>query len=406
MDTLVVLSTDTANFMAYSLTVSHELISMCGVQAATNTNRVRVLAGIQSLAYSAVGFEVERWNGNNNTWTSLDGYETDAVFTSVSAAGVPVTAAEEGYEYLSAFVVEDIDSSGVLRFTPYVVKNGSKMRGSSVIYSVQACYKNEDGVYADYESQASTVMTSKPDYNTVVVQTDLEMPDFDGYSVLNISSPFDGSFENASTILSEYSNSNYSTIINRKALFRYGGQASFTALKKTSGSKYRQPLTGEKALAFENISGQNSSTSGLDGKVKISNMLPDDACTEQNLGKTYKIAFYVYVDNLRTWVTSSSPYTHQPYSGDTVDVMVGLLDDTSTAALCTTKTVTLTRGKWNLVEYEFTVSKDILETLGTKAFSSSDATEVKVPARPFVSFGTPAVFAGDFYIDNMMVGWK
>ena len=392
-----------------------DAISMYGVQAAVNTNSVRVLAGVQSLMYSAVGFDVERWNGSDNTWTSLDEYETDAVYTSVSAAGEEITAAEAGYRYLTALVVEEIDSSGVVRISPYVVKNGERIYGKSAVYSLQACYKNADGVYSDYESTASTVITAKPASNSVVVQTDLALPDFDGYTMLDMSSPFDGgSFENTSGIFYEFRNTYYAQLVLTNRIFRFGGRASFGSettnggygLRATSGVKFRQPLTGEKVLAFENISGQNATTYAFDGTVRLSNIIPNDACTEQNIGKTYKFTFYVYVDNLRKWGKVDGSYVHSDYSGDTVTSSIDLYNESAGKAFGSAKSVTLTRGKWNLVEYEFTVTEDMVAANGTKAMSSSDSTQYKCPIRPVISLGGTSAFAGELYIDNILIGQK
>ncbi len=392
-----------------------DAISMYGAQAAVNTNSVRVLAGIHSLMYSAVGFGVERWNGSDNTWTLLDEYETDAVYTSVSAAGEEITATEAGYRYLSALVIEEIDSSGVVRISPYVVKNGERIYGKSAVYSLQACYKNADGVYSDYESTASTVITAKPASNSVVVQTDLALPDFEGYTMLDMAFPFDGgSFENTSGIFYEFRNTYYAQLVLTNRIFRFGGRASFGSettnggygLRATSGVKFRQPLTGEKVLAFENISGQNATTYAFDGTVRLSNIIPNDACTEQNIGKTYKFAFYVYVDNLRKWGKVDDSYVHSDYSGDTVTSSIDLYNESAGKAFGSAKSVTLTRGKWNLVEYEFTVTEDMVAANGTKAMSSSDSTQYKCPIRPVISLGKTSAFAGELHIDNIMIGQK
>lgn len=392
-----------------------DAISMYGAQSAVSTNSVRILAGIQSLMYSAVGFEVERWNGTDNTWKSLDDYETDRVYTSISAAGEKITATDAGYRYLAALVIKEIDSSGVIRISPYVVKNNERIYGDSVVYSLQACYKNADGVYSDYESTKNTVMTVKPAYNSVVVQTDLVLPDFEGYTMLGIPSPFDGgSFENASGIFYEFRKDYYSQLVLTDRIFRFGGRASFGSettnggfgLRATSGVKYRQPLTGEKVLAFENISGQNETTYAFDGTVRLSNVIPNDACTEQNIGKTYKFAFYVYVDNLRKWGKVDSSYVHSAYSGNAVTVSVDLYNESAGTAFKTAKSITLTCGKWNLVEYEFTVTEEMVAANGTKPMSSSDSTQLKCPIRPVISFGTTSAFAGEFHIDNIMVGKK
>ena len=112
------------------------------------------------------------------------------------------------------------------------------------------------------------------------------------------------------------------------------------------------------------------------------------------------------LDNFRKWGKVNDSYAHSDYSGDTMTTTIDLYNESAGKAFGKAKSITLDRGKWNLIEYEFTVTEELVSAIGTKAMSSTDSTAMKCPVRPVISLGTASAFAGELYIDNIMVGQK
>ena len=91
-----------------------------GFQVGTDSTKIRILAGVDSLYYDGIGFEVSLYS-NGKLQKTISSY-ANKVFTSIIAAGDPVSAEECGFEYLTALVIEGIDrtqypSDAVVYFT-------------------------------------------------------------------------------------------------------------------------------------------------------------------------------------------------------------------------------------------------------------------------------------------------
>ena len=91
---------------------------------------VRFLAGIDSLYYTSIGFRVER-DGEALVQESSSPY----VFNSVKIGSEEVTV--EGCNYLTALIINGIDSDGVITVTPYVtVGEGVVIYGAPQTYTI------------------------------------------------------------------------------------------------------------------------------------------------------------------------------------------------------------------------------------------------------------------------------
>ena len=78
-----------------------------GFQVSTDTNSIRVLAGINSLYYDKIIFEIELYSNG-----VLQGKVTESaamVFSAIRADNKTVTAEELGHNYLTALTIENID---------------------------------------------------------------------------------------------------------------------------------------------------------------------------------------------------------------------------------------------------------------------------------------------------------
>lgn len=92
---------------------------------------VRFLTGVDTLYYSAIGFDIER-DGVALQKQSNSPY----VFTAVTIGEETEEATEYGYNYMTALVIGDITTGGVIKVTPYVMIGENKISGESSYYKI------------------------------------------------------------------------------------------------------------------------------------------------------------------------------------------------------------------------------------------------------------------------------
>ena len=95
-----------------TVTGSHDVttpnLNFAGFQVGSaNDTSIRILAGLDTLYYDSVGFEITLHSDDTSGEPVIE--ETSVVFSSILADGKAVTAAELGYRYITAIIVEDID---------------------------------------------------------------------------------------------------------------------------------------------------------------------------------------------------------------------------------------------------------------------------------------------------------
>lgn len=92
---------------------------------------VRFLSGVDSLYYSGIGFDVERDGQTITRWS-----ESPYVFTAITIGNQQENASDYGFNYMTALVIEDITTGGVIKVTPYVKIGGNKISGESSYYKI------------------------------------------------------------------------------------------------------------------------------------------------------------------------------------------------------------------------------------------------------------------------------
>ncbi len=97
------------------------------------------LTEAQLNAYTNVGYEIVVKNSQNEV-IKRDNVALTTVYTSVKAAGEPVTAADLGCDYLAAFAITGIPQTEALTFeiTPYTVSNGRTYYEPTSTYNLPA----------------------------------------------------------------------------------------------------------------------------------------------------------------------------------------------------------------------------------------------------------------------------
>lgn len=122
-----------------TVTGSHDVttpnLNFAGFQVGSaNDTSIRILAGLDTLYYDSVGFEVTLHSDDTSGGPVIE--ETSVVFSSILADGKTVTAAELGYRYLTAIIVEDIDRTQYpadahvyLSVLPFVTVDGNRYCG-------------------------------------------------------------------------------------------------------------------------------------------------------------------------------------------------------------------------------------------------------------------------------------
>ena len=118
---------------------------------------IRILAGLDTLYYDSVGFEITLFSNNNPGKTITE--QTGVVFSSIKAGGESVTAAELGYRYLTAIIVNSIDrtqysadANVYLSIKPFVIAGGNKQYGDERTITV-----THNGDTHSYEQDAGKV---------------------------------------------------------------------------------------------------------------------------------------------------------------------------------------------------------------------------------------------------------
>lgn len=95
------------------------------------TNSVRFVSGVDCLYFNSVGFRIV------NSGSAEDkGNASYRVFTEIHADDKLVSAKILGYNYLAAIEIEDVNSSSVIKVTPYVTVGENVIEGKAIYYAI------------------------------------------------------------------------------------------------------------------------------------------------------------------------------------------------------------------------------------------------------------------------------
>ena len=111
-----------------------------GSQMSTVDNSARIVAGIDSLYYSAIGFRTVYGNGITKEW------KNSVVFTSVKALDKIETAESLGVSYLSCFAVNGLDKAkngDTFTVIPLAYIGDKVIEGEAVVFTVNV---NENSI--------------------------------------------------------------------------------------------------------------------------------------------------------------------------------------------------------------------------------------------------------------------
>lgn len=121
---------------------------------------VRFLSGVDWLYYTAIGFEVER-DGVKLERESTSPY----VFESVSIGDDSESAKNYGYNYMTALIIENITSGGVLKVTPYVKVGNNVIKGTSAYYKITT----NDGLTIEKTTESTVALANNADLASLTV---------------------------------------------------------------------------------------------------------------------------------------------------------------------------------------------------------------------------------------------
>ncbi len=115
-----------------SITVSQiqaDAPRLVGTQVNIVGDSIRVISGIDTLYYSKIGFVLESEGKKTLSWSN------NYILKSVNALGETVTAEELGCQYLSCFILSDLDSAKTgdsVRITPTVYVGNQMIKGEPI----------------------------------------------------------------------------------------------------------------------------------------------------------------------------------------------------------------------------------------------------------------------------------
>ena len=128
---------------------------LIGCQENSLTNGIRMIAGVDSLYYTAIGFEIETYEGGvSKGITEIIG---NKVYDSVSANDKTITAESEGYAYLAAGVITEVsrelDENSFLSVRSFAEIEGIKHYDSSaqIIITPDGYYFGEGKELLNYK---------------------------------------------------------------------------------------------------------------------------------------------------------------------------------------------------------------------------------------------------------------
>lgn len=124
-----------------------------GFQVSADTTTLRILAGIDSLYYSNIGFEISLYS--DTVLQSTKTVFVSSVYTSLLADGQTVTAASCGYNYLAAVEIANIDRTDYpadadvyFAIKPFSSVGGEKLYGREKRITVSYDNETKEQIYA------------------------------------------------------------------------------------------------------------------------------------------------------------------------------------------------------------------------------------------------------------------
>ena len=323
---------------------------LVGVQQSKNSNSIRVIAGVDSLRYSNVGFTFELLADDGSGWVKVDDQMTNMVYTQITADGETVTAEDEGCRYFIMAIISDITTDGILCIRPYTTKDYVRNYGEEAVYML----KVDDGSLSMQPTTISTTSTS-PDYVVYAEE----------------------SFEKAKDIFSNYSSTPNASDTGE---YRLGGEMKTNLIPV--GATVGNARTGIKSMTIDGLAPHSSGN--LSARIKLNNFMPFDIANYQDYD--VKISAYVKLDDV-----------FKP--ANAVNIRFGLMGEKNNTELVYA-TTPVYEGQWTLIEYEGRITEDLLTKLGTTDGG------VQYPARVFIGLGSPANYAATVHVDDIKVEMK
>ena len=144
------------NFNVYGVN-DGDTAEVIGYQESTLENGIRIVAGLDTLYYNRVGFEVERLE--NGVSVGSKEIKSNVVYSSISAGENEISAEEEGYKYLATLSIEDLPED-IPENTLLVIRAFTEVNGVKR-YDFKAEIAVSNDGYKFVESDDTKVYTQK-----------------------------------------------------------------------------------------------------------------------------------------------------------------------------------------------------------------------------------------------------
>lgn len=381
-----------------------ETLDMLGYQLGKDGTSVRFIAGGDSLNFGQAGMDVETFAPlDANGWlTEVDNRMSNSVYMAITADDEQIAAKEAfGARYFTMLSVYGIDSSGVIRVHPYVTKDGVKIYGDPVVYTVT------------YDATNGLSVALAPIY----------VRDYD-----------DGVVKGG--ITDGYSKSTYEQLINADGDWGSGGEGGGRSVSGVDGMmkilvpkhytqynaskpnydyvSYVDEQTGETVYVLDANGNKIHKYNTMSARYKLANVIPSDY--DELIGKTLVISARVKVakvskidrENFTVEAANGQTYavpTTVVYEGGLANISIGFGDDAQwsykgTAGAGNYRSYQLpVSDEWVEIYASINITEEFVAGMGTK--NDADGNPQPVPLRPTITVGSPDGWASELYVDDV-----
>lgn len=371
--TMVSQETGVANQIAFGDVKVYRVnngVEFIGLQeSGSSSGTLRFIAGVDTLYYGGVGFELSRWN-NNAGWTATKTLYSTSVYTSLVADSETVTAESLGTEYFVMAVVQGIDTNGSIRVRPFHAVGGVKFYGAPVVYDMF------------YESGELKLMKgTTQDFQDGIVTTGGE-----GYPVIP------GTFE---------------TLTSSPIDYRRGGDANLGAslAKDPAGD----PSNRVAKFTMRAAPATETTYKDFSGRVKLNHVIPADLTPY--IGKTMTVSMRIYVSEMKKIEKNEETAVQSLVNVDSATFSFGVMSDEKNEMKVTPEIHTFSTtgaegsyavGQWVLLTHSIEITEDFIGKLA-KTTDYTEENGYRYPLRATINCGDSGGYISEFYVDDVSV---
>ncbi len=376
-----------------SLTASDpiENAELLGYQLSDDKTAVRLIAGVDSLDFGRVGMDVEVLK--NGEWVLVENSKmTDTVYTAISADDQVVIAKELGASFMYMLAINDVDSDGAIRVTPYTTKDSVRYYGNSKHYIIDF---NEGTISVSYPEVRT------PDYSDGLDTTGAN----NGYCY-NAWSSY--TWETLNTPLADLgwggeSGKTPSATLNADGSILINANGMAFASKNKITDADGNPITdGDGNTLYKDAS--------FSRRVKFAYVIPTDL--ENYKGATFIITAKVKATELIQEVTKEvegsdgntyNAHYQEVVEGGLATMQFGFMTDYKTNMLAYNNYTVTDDGEWVEVSAQITITDAVLSNANMTTILDDDGVSHYSPLRPTLNFAGPGnpCLVNEFYISDL-----